>query len=83
MMQRSNSLLILGIAATNASVSEPEHRIQLETINRGYEGRTYWVHPRAGAIPAGRARHFRADDVKAKLLTGILWDQPNASWNKR
>jgi predicted RNA polymerase sigma factor len=25
--------------------------VQLETISRGYDGQTCWVHPRAGAIP--------------------------------
>jgi len=29
----------------------PAFRIQLDTINRGYDGKTCWVHPRAGAIP--------------------------------
>lgn len=29
--------------------------IQLDTIRSGYDGRTCWVHPRAGAIPASHA----------------------------
>lgn len=28
-----------------------DYKIQLETISRGYDGKTCWVHPRAGAIP--------------------------------
>jgi hypothetical protein len=51
MMIRAVLLLILGFAAANVSAAEPEYRIQLETISRGYDGRTCWVHPRAGAIP--------------------------------
>jgi lysophospholipase L1-like esterase len=26
-------------------------RVQLDTLSRGYDGKTCWVHPRAGAIP--------------------------------
>jgi hypothetical protein len=29
----------------------PGYRIQLDTISRGYGGKTCWVHPRAGTIP--------------------------------
>jgi hypothetical protein len=40
MMHRSISLLILGFAAAKVSAAEPEYRIQLEAISRGYDGRT-------------------------------------------
>ncbi len=33
------------------AVDPAPFRIQLDTIQRGYDGRTCWVHPRAGAIP--------------------------------
>lgn len=29
----------------------PAYTLQLDTIHRGYDGKTCWVHPRAGAIP--------------------------------
>jgi hypothetical protein len=51
MMLRRIALLIFGFAAANVSAVEPEFRIRLETISRGYDGRTCWVHPRAGSIP--------------------------------
>ena len=31
--------------------AEPGYRIQLDVISRGYDGKTCWVHPRAGTIP--------------------------------
>lgn len=38
-----------------AADSAPGFRIQLDTISHGYDGKTCWVHPRAGAIPKGIA----------------------------
>lgn len=32
----------------------PGFRIQLDTISRGYDGKTCWVHPRAGVVPGGK-----------------------------
>jgi len=58
MMLRSLLLLILGFAAANVSAAEPVYRIQLETISRGYDGRTCWVHPRAGQFRV-RSRRLR------------------------
>lgn len=34
-----------------AAEAPPGFRIQLDTVSRGYDGKTCWVHPRAGAIP--------------------------------
>jgi hypothetical protein len=31
--------------------SAPDFEITLETVRRGYDGKTFWVHPRAGLIP--------------------------------
>ncbi|HUQ69235.1 MAG TPA: exo-alpha-sialidase [Planctomycetaceae bacterium] len=36
------------VAADPTSVG---YQVQLDVIHRGYDGRTCWVHPRAGAIP--------------------------------
>ena len=44
------SFLIAGMSVSAAD-SAPGFRMQLDTISRGYDGRTCWVHPRAGAIP--------------------------------
>jgi hypothetical protein len=49
-------LLILRILASEVGAaapaeSPPGFRIQLDTIHRGYDGQTCWVHPRAGTIP--------------------------------
>jgi hypothetical protein len=68
MMFRSVCLLIFGFAAASVSAVEPEYRIQLETISRGYDGRTCWVHPRAGAIPGDSATVVLT--MQRLLLTG-------------
>lgn len=44
-------LLLAPQAVIHAAESGPGFRIQLDTLHRGYDGRTCWVHPRAGAIP--------------------------------
>jgi hypothetical protein len=43
--------IVCVLSAIALVASEPDYRIQLETISRGYDGRTCWVHPRAGSIP--------------------------------
>ena len=45
--------LIAALVAAQAGAAEPlpAFRIQLDTVSRGYDGQTCWVHPRAGAIP--------------------------------
>jgi hypothetical protein len=42
--------LVVGPALFVADAA-PGYRIQLDTLSRGYDGKTCWVHPRAGAIP--------------------------------
>lgn len=42
------SVAIPTFAAETPSVG---YQVQLDVIHRGYDGRTCWVHPRAGAIP--------------------------------
>ncbi len=51
-MHRLYSLAFLTLA-TSLHAAEPTvaFRIQLDTVSRGYDGKTCWVHPRAGAIP--------------------------------
>jgi hypothetical protein len=34
-----------------AEDTAPGYRIQLDVVSRGYDGKTCWVHPRAGTIP--------------------------------
>ncbi len=43
---------VLGAGLLLADEPAPGFRIQLDTIHRGYDGKTCWVHPRAGTIPA-------------------------------
>ena len=47
----SIAFLCASLQAENAT---PGYRIQLDTIHRGYDGKTCWVHPRAGTIPGER-----------------------------
>jgi hypothetical protein len=48
------SAAMLFCAGLHAEEPTPGYRIQLETISRGYDGQTCWVHPRAGTIPGER-----------------------------
>lgn len=41
-----------GVSKTGASEPAPAYQIRLETVSRGYDGKTCWVHPRAGILPA-------------------------------
>jgi hypothetical protein len=41
---------LIAMTAT-AFAEEAGYRVQLDTIHRGYDGKTCWVHARAGAIP--------------------------------
>lgn len=45
---------IVWCACLQADEAAPGYRIQLEVISRGYDGKTCWVHPRAGTIPGER-----------------------------
>ena len=63
-------LLALLAAATTLAADEsaPGYRIQLDTIHRGYDGKTCWVHPRAGTIPGDRPTVVLT--MQKLLLTG-------------
>lgn len=43
--------LVAGAFAAADPVKPVVFRIQLDTVSKGYDGKTCWVHPRAGAIP--------------------------------
>jgi hypothetical protein len=43
--------LLFTCACLQAEDSPPNYHGQLDTISRGYDGKTCWVHPRAGTIP--------------------------------
>jgi len=51
----SARILILVLPILMVSVhlrgADPAYRIQLDVVSRGYDGKTCWVHPRAGTIP--------------------------------
>ena len=42
---------LLAVTTLAAAAPAPGFRLQLDTLHRGYDGKTCWVHPRAGAIP--------------------------------
>lgn len=52
-MPFSRSLLsvLLVLPGLSAQADEPPYKLKLETVTKGYDGKTCWVHPRAGAIP--------------------------------
>jgi hypothetical protein len=35
----------------NGAQSQQNYRVQLDVVSQGYDGKTCWVHPRAGTIP--------------------------------
>ncbi len=45
------SLPLLVGAFCSAAEPVPGYHIQLDMLSRGYDGKTCWVHPRAGTIP--------------------------------
>ena len=47
----SSAALFFVAPGVSAAEPPPGFKIQLDTIAHGYDGRTCWVHPRAGAIP--------------------------------
>lgn len=49
---------------------EPPYELRLETVTQGYDGKTCWVHPRAGAIPAPGAAPTVVMTMQKLLLTG-------------
>lgn len=43
-------LLVLPVLPASLRAEEP-YELRLETVTKGYDGKTCWVHPRAGAVP--------------------------------
>lgn len=43
--------LLLAFASAALAVEPVGYRIQLDKVSEGFDGKTCWVHPRAGAIP--------------------------------
>jgi hypothetical protein len=66
----SKILLLLLVTAT-AGAAEIPYRLQLDTLSEGFDGKTCWVHPRAGAIPGtGGASPIVVLTMQKLLLTG-------------
>jgi hypothetical protein len=61
-------LALTGCAGSRAPGAPPGYRLQLDTLHRGYDGRTCWVHPRAGAIPGAPPKVVLT--MQKLLLTG-------------
>lgn len=58
----------LGLASANLRAAEPAYRLQLDVLSQGYDGRTCWVHPRAGVIPGEKPAVVLT--MQKLLLTG-------------
>lgn len=43
--------LFLASLSLQGADAAPGYRVQLDTLSKGYDGKTCWVHPRAGTIP--------------------------------
>lgn len=64
-------------AARSSSISDPAgFRIQLDTISRGFDKISCWVHPRAGAIP-GKTPIIVLTMQKAKLAGSDIFGPLN------
>lgn len=61
------SVIVVG-SCLSAEEAAPGYRIQLDTISRGYDGKTCWVHPRAGTIPGANPSVVLT--MQKLLLTG-------------
>lgn len=44
-------MTFLIVATASRAQDKMDFRIQLDVLHKGYDGKTCWVHPRAGAIP--------------------------------
>jgi len=59
---------LLGLITGAGLGAEPGYRIQLDTLSHGFDGKTCWVHPRAGAIPGSPPKVVLT--MQKLLLTG-------------
>jgi len=87
-------VVVIVLAAASALVAAeppPAYTLELDTIHRGYDGKTCWVHPRAGAIPGrtpsvvltmqrllltGSDVFYALNEMRTDDL-GKTWSQPN------
>lgn len=69
-MPFSRSLLsaLLLLPVLSAQADDPPYELKLETVTKGYDGKTCWVHPRAGAIPGATPTVVMT--MQKLLLTG-------------
>lgn len=61
-------LLVPAIFAASLLHAAEPYELKLETITRGYDGKTCWVHPRAGALPGSPPQVVLT--MQKLLLTG-------------
>ncbi|MEQ8638198.1 sialidase family protein [Gimesia maris] len=61
-------------AQNNAELKResPDFRIQLTTATKGYDGKTCWVHARAGAIPVGVPGNDSDDPIVVMTMQKLL-----------
>lgn len=65
---RSLLSLLLVLPTLSAQAGDPPYELKLETVTKGYDGKTCWVHPRAGAIPGATPTVVMT--LQKLLLTG-------------
>lgn len=61
-------LSVLLVLPVLLHAEEPPYELKLETVTKGYDGKTCWVHPRAGAIPGATPQVVMT--MQKLLLTG-------------
>lgn len=86
---------LIGTQLAPADDAPPGFHVQLETISKGYDGKTCWVHPRAGAIPGptpsvvltmqkllltGSDVFFPVNEMRTDDL-GVTWSGPTEHGN--
>lgn len=61
-------------AQNNAELKResPDFRIQLTTATKGYDGKTCWVHARAGAIPVGAPGNDHDNPIVVMTMQKLL-----------
>lgn len=62
--------------AVESSAEEvPDYRVEMTTVTKGYDGKTCWMHARAGAIPPGTASNPSAVPIVVMTLQKLQADR--------
>jgi len=75
-IQRSVLLLVAMLCGGNSLGDDPlDYRIEVTTVAKGYDGRTCWMHARAGAIPPGIAANPSRTPIVVMTLQKLQADR--------